>query len=81
MIDVTALKDQWQAQQRDYAGWCISILETYLDAGHVCTDRAECERHVCGIRNACDCGVTFTRCEAFDLLNRYLDYLEDYASR
>ncbi len=33
MNDVTALQDQWQAQQRDYAGWCKRIFDTYLAAG------------------------------------------------
>ena len=33
MNDLTALQDQWLAQQRDYAEWCIRILDTYLAAG------------------------------------------------
>ena len=67
MIDTEALLDQWHAQQRDYAGWCMRILQTYLEAGHTCEDREGCE-----------C-VTFTRKEAMEMLHLYLDHLEDYA--
>ncbi len=30
---MTALTDQWHAQQRDYAEWCWRIFATYLEAG------------------------------------------------
>ena len=33
MIDTEALRDQWQAHQRDYAEWCSRILDTYIAAG------------------------------------------------
>ncbi len=54
-MNVEALLDQWQAQQRDYAAWCARILDTYMNAG-------------------------FSRDEAFELLNRYLDFVEDHAT-
>ncbi len=33
MIDVSALQDQWQAQQRDYAELCMKAFDAYVTAG------------------------------------------------
>lgn len=69
MNDTQALRDQLQAQQRDYADWCLNVFDIYLKAGHVTT---RCP-------DDCSC-MAFTRNEAMELLHRYLDLVECHAA-
>jgi len=33
MTDATAMMDQWKAQHRDYAEWCLGIMDGYIRVG------------------------------------------------